>query len=159
MLTWLQQLLIQLERRQRWRFQSPSDFFGLQPDYKLRVHEEIFQLILHSKGGFSFSEVYNLPIYLRTFYLKRLQKFYKTEADEFKKEMNKYSDTIVVCPLTTSIHKTWRSRIQVNCAGKNSEIAVDQIRTISKKRLKQAIDTLNRDHSSKLTNLIEDMYC
>jgi len=79
-----------VERRQRWRFQSPSDFFGLTPKYKLQIHEEIFQLILHSKGGFTFSDAYNLPIYLRTFYLKRLSTFYKTEADEFKKEMNKY---------------------------------------------------------------------
>jgi len=77
-------------RRQRWRYQSPCDFFGLPPEYKLEVHEEIFQLILHSKGGFTFADAYNLPIYLRTFYLKRLQTFYKKEAEEFKKEMNKY---------------------------------------------------------------------
>ena len=77
-------------RRQRWQFQSPCDFFGLPPEYKLSIHEEIFQLMLHSKGGFTFSDAYNLPIYLRKFYLKRLQTFYKKEADEFKKEMNKY---------------------------------------------------------------------
>ena len=69
---------------------SPYDFFGLTPEYKLQIHEEIFQLILHSKGGFTFGEVYNLPIYLRTFYLKRLQTFYKNEAAELKKEMDKY---------------------------------------------------------------------
>ena len=72
------------------QFQSPYDFFGLTPEYKLQIHEEIFQLILHSKGGFTFGEVYNLPIYLRTFYLKRLQTFYKNEAAELKKEMDKY---------------------------------------------------------------------
>ena len=60
---------------------SPCDFFGLPPEYKLQIHEEIFQLILHLKGGFTFSDAYNLPIYLRTFYLKRLQTFYKKEAD------------------------------------------------------------------------------
>ena len=52
-------------------------FFYSTPEYKLQIHEEIFQIILHSKGGFTFGDVYNLPIYLRTFYLKRLQKFYK----------------------------------------------------------------------------------
>ena len=66
-------------------------FFYSTPEYKLQIHEEIFQLILHSKGGFTFTEAYNLPIYLRTFYLKRLQKFYKRSfSEEFKKEMNKY---------------------------------------------------------------------
>ena len=65
-------------------------FFGLTPEYKLQIHEEIFQLILHSKGGITFGEAYNLPVYLRTFYLKRLQTFYKAEADALKKEMDKY---------------------------------------------------------------------
>jgi len=45
---------------------------------------------LHSKGGFTFSDAYNLPVYLRSFYLKRLQTFYKQEADEAQKQINKY---------------------------------------------------------------------
>ena len=47
-------------------------------------------------------------------------------------EMNQYLDTVVVCPLTTALHPKWRSRLQVQCAGKEAEIAVDQIRAISK---------------------------
>ena len=75
-----------------WRFQSPFDFFGLPPEYKLQIHEEIFQLILHSKGGFTFGDAYNLPIYLRSFYLKRLQTFYKQEAAELTKELNRHKN-------------------------------------------------------------------
>ena len=41
-------------------------------------------------GGFTFSEAYNLPIHLRSFYLKRLQTYYKKEADEMQKELNKH---------------------------------------------------------------------
>lgn len=61
--------------------------------------------------------------------------------------MNKYIETVVVCPLTTKIHKEWRSRIQIKCKGKWSEIAVDQIRTISKLRLIKKIDRLNSNHA------------
>ena len=57
-------------------------------------------------------------------------------------EMNRYLRTVVVCPLTTSLHPAWRSRIQVQCAGRDAEIAVDQIRTISKRRLKKRGDRL-----------------
>ena len=32
--------------------------------------------------------------------------------------MNAHLDTVVICPLTTQLHPTWRSRIQVRCAGK-----------------------------------------
>ena len=38
---------------------------------------------------FSFSEVDNMPIYLRTFYFKRLQKHFKDEAEEVKKARQK----------------------------------------------------------------------
>lgn len=73
-------------------------------------------------------------------------------------EMNKYLDTVVVCPLTSQLHPTWRSRIQIICADKNSEIAVDQIRTISKKRLKQKLDKLTSENAAQLRRLITEMY-
>ena len=36
-------------------------------------------------------------------------------------EMNRFLGTVVVCPLTTSLHPGWRSRIQIQCAGKPAE--------------------------------------
>ena len=75
-----------------------------------------------------------------------------------KTEMNRYLHTVVVCPLTTKLHPTWRSRIQTKCDQKEAEIAVDQIRTISKKRLKNKIDELSSEDAVKLRNLITEMY-
>ena len=37
----------------------------------------------------SFSELYNMPIYLRKFYFKRLQKHYKEQNEEIKKANQK----------------------------------------------------------------------
>ncbi len=71
--------------------------------------------------------------------------------------MNTYSETVVVCPITTKIHMRWRSRIQIECTGKEAEIAVDQIRTISKQRLKQKIDKLSHDDAQHLRLLITEM--
>ena len=75
-----------------------------------------------------------------------------------KTTMNQYLDTIVVCPLTTTLHRRWRSRIEIRCAGEEAEIAVDQIRAISKQRLKNKIDVLSLDDASKLRDLITEMY-
>ena len=72
--------------------------------------------------------------------------------------MNAHLQTVVVCPLTTKLHPAWRSRIIIDCAGKPSEIAVDQIRTISKLRLKQEIDQLNQAEAEQLRQLIVEMY-
>ena len=73
-------------------------------------------------------------------------------------EMNRYLDTVVVCPLTSSLHPQWRSRIQTPCAGKDAEIAIDQIRTISKQRLRKKIDRLSDDAAVQLRRVITEMY-
>ena len=49
-------------------------FFGLGPNYKLGLHEEIFSLCYHGKGGFVWDDVYSLPIHLRRFYIQQITK-------------------------------------------------------------------------------------
>ena len=72
--------------------------------------------------------------------------------------MNKYLETVVVCPVTSQLHPTWRTRLQIDCAGKESEIAVDQIRAISRKRLKRRLDRLSNGEAAQLRRLITKMY-
>ncbi|MGH8714886.1 MAG: type II toxin-antitoxin system PemK/MazF family toxin [Casimicrobiaceae bacterium] len=73
-------------------------------------------------------------------------------------EMNRYLDTIVVCPLATKLHPRWRSRIPVTCARRKAEIAVDQIRTISKDRLGKRLDHLSAADAGRIRRLIGEMY-
>jgi len=47
------------------------------------VYEQFFLLKYH--GGWSFIEAYNLPVKLRTWFMKRLQKQFKQEAAQMKK--------------------------------------------------------------------------
>jgi mRNA interferase MazF len=49
--------------------------------------------------------------------------------------LNRHLDTVTVCPLTSQVHPTWRSRLQVRCSGQPAEVAVDQIRTVGKTRV------------------------
>jgi mRNA interferase MazF len=72
--------------------------------------------------------------------------------------MNRNLDTVVVCPLTSSLHPRWRSRIPVVCAGRAGEICVDQIRTLSKGRLGRQVDRLDPARAAKLRQLIAEMY-
>ena len=73
-------------------------------------------------------------------------------------EMNRYLDTVVVCPLTSTLHPQWRSRLQVECAGRPAEIAVERIRAISKRRLKRRVDRLTNTDATRLRGLITEMY-
>ena len=72
--------------------------------------------------------------------------------------MNENLETIVICPLTSKIHPKWRTRLQIQCANQVAEIAVDQIRTISKQRLTKRIDQLSEEKAAQLRKLITDMY-
>ena len=58
----------------------------------------------------------------------------------------------------TVLHPQWRSRLQIPCAGKTAEIAVDQIRTISKQRLRRRLDRLSSEHAAQLRRIITEMY-
>ena len=73
-------------------------------------------------------------------------------------EINRFLDTVVVCPLTTKLHPSWRSRMPVTCAGRRAEIAVDQIRTVRKERLGCKLDALAPPAASQLRRLITEMY-
>ena len=73
-------------------------------------------------------------------------------------EMNQFLNTVVVCPLTSVLHPQWRSRLQIQCAGKEAEVAVDQIRTISKQRLKNKVDKLSTEDAIQLRRIITEMY-
>ena len=75
-----------------------------------------------------------------------------------KDEMNQFLETVVVCPLTTSLHPRWRGRLQNRCAGQDAEIAIDQIRTISKRRLARRIDSLGEEDAAQLRGIIAEMY-
>jgi mRNA interferase MazF len=73
-------------------------------------------------------------------------------------EMNDALATVVVCPLTTKLHPRWRSRIQITSGGKRSEVAVDQIRTVSKQRIVRRIDKLRAKSAAELRRSISEMY-
>ncbi len=72
--------------------------------------------------------------------------------------MHKYLETVVVCPITSKIHPTWRTHLKIKCADKQAEIAVDQIQTMSKIRLKKKNDQLPADEASQLRRIITEMY-
>ena len=72
--------------------------------------------------------------------------------------LNQRLQTVTVCPLTSELHPTWRSRLQVRCGGRPAEVAVDQIRTVSKVRLGDKIGSLRKDEAAALRRLITEMY-
>ena len=73
-------------------------------------------------------------------------------------ELNLHLPTVTICPLTSQLHPTWRSRLAVRCGRQAAEVAVDQIRTISKTRLGNKLGKLSDQESAALRRLITEMY-
>jgi hypothetical protein len=61
-------------------------FFGLTSEHKVLIHQSIFALLYSSNGGFTFDQVYKMPIYLRNFYLKQLEEAKQKEMDTVKRQ-------------------------------------------------------------------------
>ncbi len=73
-------------------------------------------------------------------------------------ELNARLQTVTVCPVTSQLHPAWRGRLSVRCEGRRAEIAVDQIRTVSKIRLGARIGSLSDNEASTLRRLITEMF-
>lgn len=58
-------------------------------------------------------------------------------------EMNKYLNTIVIAPMTSSLNQ-YPSRVSVEHAEKKGMIAIDQIRTIDKGRILKILGKLTK---------------
>ena len=72
--------------------------------------------------------------------------------------LNQRLSTVTVCPLTSQLHPDWKSRLSVRCGRQDADIAVDQIRTVSKLRLHERIGSLTEHEAATLRRLITEMY-
>jgi mRNA interferase MazF len=72
--------------------------------------------------------------------------------------MNTHLNTVIVCPITGRLHPRWPSRIQTVLNDRPAEIAVDQIRTIDKRRLRTPIGALEPPVGESIRHLVTLMY-
>ena len=62
-------------------------FFGLSDEYAEHIYETFFLLEYH--GGWSFTEAYNLPVVIRSWFVNRLAKQFEDEKEQHEKAMKK----------------------------------------------------------------------
>lgn len=73
-------------------------------------------------------------------------------------ELNERLGTVTICPITSRLHPAWRCRMAVHCTGRPAEIAVDQIRTVSKARVGACLGSLSESEAAALRRLLTEMY-
>lgn len=72
-------------------------------------------------------------------------------------EMNRYLNTIVIAPMTSSL-KEYPTRIPLNHDGKKGRIAIDQIRTVDKKRIIKVLGKLNKTETKFTKEVIKETF-
>jgi mRNA interferase MazF len=73
-------------------------------------------------------------------------------------EMNKYLNTIIIAPLSTTL-KAYPTRVLCEINGEKGSIMLDQIRTVDKRRIGQLLGKLTTDEVSAIKNTINQMLC
>lgn len=72
-------------------------------------------------------------------------------------EMNMHLQTIVIAPLTTS-SKLYPTRIEIKSKTTKGWIAIDQIRTIDRKRIVKRFESLSDKEIEKVKNIILETF-
>ncbi|WP_029523094.1 type II toxin-antitoxin system PemK/MazF family toxin [Persephonella sp. KM09-Lau-8] len=71
-------------------------------------------------------------------------------------EMNDVLNTVIIAPMTTKI-RDWPTRVLINFQGRKGEIALDQIRTIDKRRLIKELGYLDNSTILKVKLVLKEM--
>lgn len=74
-------------------------------------------------------------------------------------ELNRHLQTVVVAPLTSTVRGNYPFRLNVSVAGKNGQVALDQIRTVDKRRLVKKMGELGEHSAQQLRDILYDMFC
>ena len=72
-------------------------------------------------------------------------------------EMNKFLNTVVIAPMTTS-SKNYPTRIEIKHDNKIGWIVIDQIRTIDKQRIIRELGRLTKSEINKLKSVLKETY-
>ena len=72
-------------------------------------------------------------------------------------EMNKFLNTVVIAPMTTS-SKNYPTRIEVRHDDRIGWIVLDQIRTIDKQRIIKDLGGLTKSEISELKSVLKETY-
>jgi mRNA interferase MazF len=72
-------------------------------------------------------------------------------------EMNKFLNTIIIAPMTSNLKK-YPTRISVTHNRKKGMVAIDQIRTVDKKRVVKIFEGLTKSEIQKCKDIIKETF-
>jgi mRNA interferase MazF len=72
-------------------------------------------------------------------------------------EINRHLSTVIVAPMTTT-RRGYPTRIEVQFAGKEGDIALDQLRTVDRTRLVRRLGQIDEALAREVANRLVEMF-
>ncbi len=69
-------------------FNLDQTFFGFKPEDRVKLHENIFNLIWWGAGRWDWDTVYNMPVHIRKFWVKKINKLIEDDEEAQQKRIN-----------------------------------------------------------------------
>ena len=79
-------------------FKLDQTFFGFSPQDRVQLHENIFNLLWHGEGRWDWDTIYTMPIFLRKFYIKRVNAIIQERIDRAEQQQKQKSRTPTKSP-------------------------------------------------------------
>jgi len=82
-------------------FNLGETFFGFKPEDRVTLHSGIFDLLWAGEGRWDWQTIYNMPVFLRSFYIKKINTIYAKalKNQEQEKNQTKSNKEIIKGPL------------------------------------------------------------
>ena len=78
-----------MKMKKRWQCPLELGFFGLGSEYRPVLYDQLFDLMYWGKMGWTWTELYNLPVWARRYYYLKLAKLKKDENEAEKSAYDK----------------------------------------------------------------------
>jgi mRNA interferase MazF len=72
-------------------------------------------------------------------------------------EMNRHIRTVIIAPMTT-VSRSYPSRVSLRFAGKDGQVALDQIRAVDRSRLVRRLGALASATSRRVAEVLVEMF-
>lgn len=87
-----------MESLSMYRLTCP--FFGLTPETvsqaRINLFSEIHEIVFHGQGGYDYSTIYSMPLWLRRFTFNKIQEYYTKQNEQMKAATKKGGSTTLM---------------------------------------------------------------
>jgi len=68
-------------------FALEQTFFGFNPEDRVSFHENLFNLIWWGEGRWDWDTIYNMPVHIRRFWTRKINKMITEEQERQEKQL------------------------------------------------------------------------